>query len=171
MSRSPEAGAVHAPEAEDALRVAFEEHYAPLLRLSILLSGDRQAAEDVVQEAFVRSSGHLGDVPVERLRSYLRQVVVNLWRDRRRWLARDRSARDRSLSVGRAGSVDPADAVALRTAVMRLPSRQRACVVLRYYEDLPEREVAALLNCSVGTVKSHSSRAIAHLRREFGDED
>ena len=56
-------------------------------------------------------------------------------------------------------------------AVLRLPPRQRACIALRYYEDLPEREVAAILSCSVGTVKKQSSRALAQLRRELKDGD
>jgi len=62
------------------------------------------------------------------------------------------------------------DRAVLRSAVLRLPRRQRACVVLRYYEDLPEREVASLLACSIGTVKSQTSRALARLRKEFDGE-
>ncbi|MEX2274340.1 MAG: sigma-70 family RNA polymerase sigma factor [Actinomycetota bacterium] len=157
-------------ETADPLRAAFEEHYALLLRLSILLSGGREAAEDIVQEAFVRVAHRIEDVPAERLRAYLRQVVVNLWRNQLRRLVRERGARARSLFDGQTDAPDPADSTALRAAVMKLPAQQRACVVLRYYEDLPEREVAALLNCSIGTVKSHTSRALARLKKEFDDE-
>ena len=56
-------------------------------------------------------------------------------------------------------------------AIRRLPVRQRACVVLRYYEGLTEKETAEVLGCSVGTVKSQTSRALSHLRKELSDED
>jgi RNA polymerase sigma-70 factor (sigma-E family) len=157
-------------EVEESLRAAYEEHYLSLLRLSILLSGERETAEDLAQEAFVRVANRLGDIPSERLFAYLRQVVVNLWRNRLRKLTRERHARARSALEMRSNSPGHEDRAALRTAVMALPARQRACLVLRYYEDLPEREVAVLLSCSVGTVKSHTSRALKRLRREFEDE-
>jgi RNA polymerase sigma-70 factor (sigma-E family) len=156
-------------EAQEALRAAYEEHYVPLLRLCILLSGDRQVAEDIVQDAFVRVTPRIEEVPTDHLASYLRRVALNLWKNRLRSLTRERRARDRT---GIVHVTDPIgeDRAALWAAVLRLPKRQRACLVLRYYEDLPEREVAALLRCSIGTVKSQTSRALTRLRKEFEGE-
>lgn len=156
-------------EAQEALRAAYEEHYVPLLRLCILLSGNRQVAEDIVQDAFVRVTPRIEEVPTDHLASYLRRVALNLWKNRLRSLTRERRARDRTAVVH---VIDPMgeDRAALWVAVLRLPKRQRACLVLRYYEDLPEREVAAVLGCSIGTVKSQTSRALTRLRKEFEGE-
>ena len=155
---------------QEALRAAYEEHYVPLLRLCVLLSRDRHVAEDIVQDVFVKVAPRLDKIPAEHMAAYLRKVAVNLWRNRLRSLIRERRARDRS-------GIDPVmepigreDRAALRSAVLRLPKRQRACLILRYYEDLPEREVASLLGCSIGTVKSQTSRALARLRKEFEGE-
>ncbi len=156
--------------AEEALRAAFEEHYSALLRLSIALSGRRDIGEDIVQEAFVRSAGRLPSLSSGEILPYLRQVAINIWRNRVRRLAIE------SRFLSRKESVQPwseqlderADVLA---ALSRLPPRQRACVVLRYYADLSEREAAALLRCSVGTVKSQTSRALTKLRKDLEHED
>jgi RNA polymerase sigma-70 factor (sigma-E family) len=141
-----------------------------LLRLCVLLSGDRHVAEDIVQDAFVKVAPRLGEVPVEHLGPYLRKVTVNLWKDRLRSLNRERRARNQSAVDPFTDDVVREDRVSLRAAVLRLPRRQRACLILRYYEDLPEREVASLLGCSIGTVKSQTSRALVRLRKEFEGE-
>ena len=133
---------------QEALRAAYEEHYVPLLRLCILLSGDRQVAEDIVQDAFVRIAPRIDEVHPDHMAPYLRRVAVNLWKNRLRSLTRERRARDRSTIDPVTEPIGREDRAALRTVVLRLPKRQRACLILRYYEDLPEREVASLLGCS-----------------------
>jgi RNA polymerase sigma-70 factor (sigma-E family) len=155
---------------QEALRAAYEEHYVPLLRLCVLLAGDRHVAEDIVQDAFLKIAPRIGEVAPPQRGPYLRRVAVNLWKNRLRSLTRERRARVRSMITSQTDGGSHEDRAALRSAVLRLPRRQRACVVLRYYEDLPEREVASLLGCSVGTVKSQTSRALARLRKEFEGE-
>jgi RNA polymerase sigma-70 factor (sigma-E family) len=152
-----------AQTSDEALRTAFDRHYLALLRLCLALGDQRGDAEDTVQEAFVRTAPKLAGVNEGAVKAYLRQVVLNLRVDRIRASTRLR------LILGRhaddhASVVDDRDA--LWVALMRLPERQRACVVLRFYEDLPEREVARLLGCSVGSVKSHTHRALGRLRKE-----
>jgi RNA polymerase sigma-70 factor (sigma-E family) len=146
-----------------ALRAAFDRCYAAMLRLCMALGDQRGDAEDIVQEAFVRAAPKLGDLEPGVVKAYLRQVVLNLRLDRIRatnrfGLIRGRHAEDH------ASAVDERDV--LWSALMGLPERQRACLVLRFYEDLPEREVARLLGCSVGSVKSHTHRGLARLRKE-----
>jgi RNA polymerase sigma factor (sigma-70 family) len=120
-------------------------------------------AEDIVQEAYVRAAPSLEQLQPGVVRAYLRRTALNIRHDRHRrvakvWLPHGRDA------IDHAGVVDEREV--LWDALSRLPDRQRACLVLRYYEDLPEREVADLLGCSVGTVKSHTHRGLARLRQE-----
>jgi RNA polymerase sigma-70 factor (sigma-E family) len=154
--------------AQDALRQAFELHYVPLLRLAALLADNRQEAEDIVQGSFVRVATRIDELPQSETGPYLRTVVLNLWRTR----SRRASFEHRIWPVLRP-SAPPQDALGERDALWRalqaLPPRQRACLVLRYYEDLPEREIARLLRCSVGTVKSQISRGLRRLREEYRD--
>lgn len=160
---------MRAPE-EEALREAFEQHYSSLLKLSIALSGRRDIGEDIAQEAFVRAAARIPTLPATDVLPYLRRVALNLWRNRLRRLATEARLRP----SGGDSAQNPSDNVEERAvvweALTRLPARQRACVVLRYYADLPERETAALLRCSVGTVKSQTSRGLAKLRRELQDD-
>jgi RNA polymerase sigma-70 factor (sigma-E family) len=151
---------------QEALQAAFERHYVRLLRLSILLLGSCEAGEDLVQEAFIRAVPRLEGLGPTEFGPYLRTTTLNLWKNRLRRAAIER--RHHSLARPEAhGGVALEDRDAVWRVVRRLPDRQRACIVLRYYEDLSEREVAEILGCSVGTVKSHSSRAIARLRKEL----
>jgi RNA polymerase sigma-70 factor (sigma-E family) len=167
-----EAGtATEAPPTNDALRIAFDRHGGSLLRLCTLLTGRREEAEDLVQESFVRMAPKAGALDEEATWPYLRRIAVNLWKNRLRRLAVEGRVRGRR-------DLDPPSAASrfedrdlMWGAVLRLPPRQRACVVLRYYEDLTERETAAVLGCSVGTVKSQSAKALARLGEALGDGD
>lgn len=136
-----------------------------LLRTAYLLTGDRQHAEDLLQTALMRCYAHWARL--ESPEAYVRRALVTTatgWR-RRRWMGEVPTA---DLPEPGTGSVDDVAAADVRADVLRLlgalAPRQRAVVVLRFYEDRSEGEVAALLGVSVGTVKSQASRALARLR-------
>jgi len=135
-----------------------------LLRTAYLLTGDEATAEDLLQTTLVkcwRSWPRLTDQP----EPYVHAVLVNTflsWR-RRRWHGETPSAALPEIAVqDSTGVVD--ERAAVRVALRRLPPRQRAVVVLRYFDDLSEVDTARLLGVSVGTVKSQSSKALAALR-------
>jgi len=165
----------------DALvRSLFAAHWVGLCRLAGLILGDFAAAEEVVQEAFMRTCGtpaglaRLGEL--DRADLYLRTAVVNLCRSRLR--RRSVEARVNAITfrhtetqaADASGRLEPDEAVRVAAAVRRLPPRQRAAVVLRYYEDLPEADIARALGCSVGTIKSQLAKARASLGRRLGEE-
>jgi len=137
----------------DDLTALYTGHYKQLLRLAVLLVGDLAGAEDVVQEAFVRIHYALGRRPVNSTvdcpLAYLRQTVVDLARPGLR----------RRLTRRHAPPVPDAVVRALR----RIPARQREAVVLRFWADLPEAEIAELMGVSIGAVKSYISRAMGKL--------
>lgn len=145
--------------------------YAPGgYRLAFLLIGDRAAAEDCVQDAFVRIVGRLGHIRNGvAFDAYLRQTIVNLTKNRwrRRALERAHSAAD-APTAAVVSSDDPVvERIAIREAIARLPGRQRIAVVLRFYEDLPTEEIASILRCRPGTARSLVSRGMAALRTEL----
>jgi RNA polymerase sigma-70 factor (sigma-E family) len=142
-----------------------EAQATPLTRAAYLLTGDRGLAEDLVQTALTKA--YLARSRVLRADSpeaYLRTILVNAHRRsfrRRRVVAHLTPDTPEGTTAG-----DDLDARRdLVVAVAALPRRQRAVVVLRYLEDRSEAEVAAILGCSAGTVKSQSARALAALRR------
>jgi len=149
----------------------FERHASEAGRLAYLLTGDRELAEDLVQDAFVRLAGRF----VHRrdpggLHAYLRVTVVNLARSHHRRQAVERRFAERE--SGREPTTtasDLSDRDALQRALMSLPLRQRTAVVLRYYEDLDIGQTASTMRCSEGTVKALTSRGIARLRPLIGD--
>ncbi|SCF18334.1 RNA polymerase sigma-70 factor, sigma-E family [Micromonospora haikouensis] len=155
---------------EDSFREFVEIRYADLLRTAYLLTGSRHAAEDLVQSALIRVMRRWRHVdnPV----AYVRRIMVNervsLWHrfGSREFLAGVTGAW--RLHAGQSRGPDVADDVVLRdevlTALLGLPPRMRAVLVLRYWEDLPEAQIAEALRCSVGTVKSQASRGLARLR-------
>ena len=148
----------------ERLRVAFERHYESLVRMCTGLCLRSDLAEDIVQEAFVRVLPKLDQISDEAIGAYLRASVVNLWKNRIRRLSIERRHLDRAnLPTPHGEDVHLDDRDWIWRLLSLLPDRQRACVVLRFYEDLPEREVARILGCSVGTVKSHTSRALRRL--------
>ena len=152
-------------QAREALQKAYEAHRLPLLRLATLLVTEGQTAEDLVQDVFVRSASAVGALREDEVGPYLRRGVVNAWKNEVRH-RRTVALAELKLVRGRGHqgtSLEDRDEIWM--AIRRLPPRQRACLVLRYYEDLPDREVARLLGCRVGTVRSQSSRAIEKLRK------
>lgn len=155
----------HAARAAD-LREAYELHATAILRLCVLLAGRQDVAEDLVQETFARVSLKLDGLSSDEVGGYLRTTALNLWRNRIRRLRVE--GRFRPPPPTRS-EVPFEERDALWRAVRKLPARQRACLVLRYYEELSERETAEALGCSVGTVKSQTSRALKRLRREMRD--
>jgi RNA polymerase sigma-70 factor (sigma-E family) len=146
------------------------------VRLAYLLTGDVALAEDIVQDAFVRLAGrliHLRDPGA--FEAYLRRTVMNLSRSyfRRRRVERAYLTRARgALATQNTRSADSSieDRDALWHALGALSSRQRVAIVLRFYEDLPEREVADILKCRPGTVKSLVSRGLETMRNEIEGE-
>ncbi len=144
-----------------------------LLRTAFLLTGDRGHAEDLVQTALANCYVAWGRIrEPAAAEAYVRRTMVTTvtsWWRRKSWRAESPTA-----DLGHPGVPDRADEVDERTriwaVVCTLPARQRAVVVLRFYEDLSEAETARLLECSPGTVKSHTSRAMATLRRRLGED-
>lgn len=136
-------------------------------RLAYLLTGDRTLAEDLVQEAFLRFVGRLHHLrEPEAFDAYLRQTIVNLSKDtfRRRAVERSYLQRQSAEPQGHTDR-DVAAYESMRTALLSLPQRQRAAIVLRYYEDLHESEIADLLRCRRATVRSLVARGLEALRR------
>jgi RNA polymerase sigma-70 factor (sigma-E family) len=142
-----------------------------LLRVAFLLTGDRHAAEDLLQEVLEQVY-----VRWRRVRSspeaYARRALVN--RSINRWRRRARRP-EQALGDHDGVARDHADAVALREVVVEalraLPPRRRTAVVLRYLEDLPVADVAAAMGCSQGAVKSHAARGLARLREVLAESD
>lgn len=162
---------------EDLVVRLFRTEGRSLVRLARLFVDDRNAAEDLVQEAFIRLARHAGDIEtVERAPAYLRSIVLNLARDHnRRGLV---SLRHQSASLPTPDGDDPADDVTDRLArdadnlavlrcVRELPIRQRDCVTLRYFEECSIEQIAVALGVSVNSVKTHLRRAMEHLGREL----
>ncbi|MGW7664342.1 SigE family RNA polymerase sigma factor [Streptomyces sp. NPDC054756] len=132
-------------EALDGFRGFVESRSAALLKTAVLLSGgDRHAAEDLLQNALIKAAGRWQriDEPEAYVRQILYRQQISRWR--LKWPRRE-------VSVARG-------------ALARLTPRQRTVLVLRYFEDLPEADVARVLGCSVGTVRSTTHRSLARLR-------
>jgi RNA polymerase sigma-70 factor (sigma-E family) len=142
----------------------YAEAYQPMVRLALLLTGSPGSAEELVQDAFVRVFARWDEVVSPR--AYLRKAVVNACHSHPRRMGRE--LKHGPGSAARARVVDPAVDLT-RQALATLPDRQRKAVVLRYYEDLSESEIAALLECRPGTVKSLLSRAMTRLRKVLPD--
>lgn len=140
----------------------YDQHVTRALRLAVLLVGDRHRAEDLVAEAFSRVLPHWRRGDVLDFGPYLRTAVVNEYRAGIRRDARGVPFAAAPEVADLASLV--ADRAALGAALRALPDRQRAAIVLRYFEDLPELEVARLLDCPVGTIKATVHRGLSRLR-------
>ncbi|GAA3585225.1 SigE family RNA polymerase sigma factor [Nonomuraea rosea] len=142
-----------------------------LIRLAyVLTGGDQHAAEDLLQTALTKTAGHwrrIRDSPEAYVRRVMYHEQVGRWRSPRWGRERvvpalpDRATGDRTAEVE--------TRLTLAAALMALPARKRAVLVLRYYEDLSESEVAKIMGCSVGTVRSQTHQAVSRLRELVGE--
>ena len=165
----PASGTARAEWSPDrALIELYTQHYRALVRLAALLVRDTPTAEEVVQDSFVAMHGgwqRLRDT--EKALAYLRQAVVN----RSRSVLRHRTVVDKNLQKAppdmpsaEHGALVLLERHAVVAALRALPDRQREAIVLRYYADLSEAEIAAAMKISRGAVKSHTARGMAALR-------
>jgi RNA polymerase sigma-70 factor (sigma-E family) len=160
---------------EGRLTELYTRHGPGAQRLAFLLTGERGQAEDLVQEAFVRVVGRFGHLRVpDAFEAYLRRTIVNLHTSQLRrkrlervWLERERGRAEHVVDV----MPDVGTSQDLWRALLELPARQRAVVVLRFYEDLSERETAEVLGCSPAAAKSLTARAMETLRARIGRQD
>jgi RNA polymerase sigma-70 factor (sigma-E family) len=158
---------------EDAVRRVYESEFVRLVGLARLLVDRREDAEEVVQEAFVRTCTNIGRVRGDDPLPYVRRAVVNLSRDRLRRLRTVRAHRDDPLADAESaeqGAARHASGRAVAAGVATLPRRQRECVVLRFYADLSVPEIARTLGIAEGSVKSHLHRAMTALAIELEDQ-
>ena len=142
---------------------------ASLMRFALMLCGDPHRAEDLVQTALARVYPRWGRISaMERPEAYVKTVLVH---DHLRWWRRRSSGEVPVAQPREVPTADPSTAHAARDAAWRLlgslPRQQRAVLVLRYYEDLPDSEIAEILHCKPGTVRSLASRALANLRESL----
>lgn len=149
----------------DAFSAFVAERSAALLRTAYLLTGDRGLAEDLLQTALLKTYRHWGWIrQQDRPEAFVRKVMVNS----QRMVWRRRAVIEHSVAdvPDRPGPLATPDGErdAIWQALAELPPRMRAVLVLRYWEDLSEKDTAAVLGCSVGSVKSQASRGLARLR-------
>ena len=155
-------------DADTAITQLYHAHYRPLVRLAVLLVHDVATAEEVVQDSFVALHAGLHRLrDNEKALAYLRAAVVN----RSRSVLRHRVVVDRyapkpppDMPSAEHGALALLERSSVVTALRALPVRQREVVVLRFYGDLSEAQIAATMGITRGAVKSHTSRAMAALR-------
>jgi RNA polymerase sigma-70 factor (sigma-E family) len=154
---------VRGPSDHDLLMISpsflelYQESFAPMLKLVVLLTGSEHSAEDLVHDAFIRVHAHWRHI--EHPKAYLRRTVVNACRSAAR-----RAQRERATPQPESTAV-PFEADELFDVLAKLPHRQRAALILQYYEGLSQAEIADVLGCREGTVASLVHRGLAQLRR------
>jgi RNA polymerase sigma-70 factor (ECF subfamily) len=162
-------GAPGSDDADDAFDALFRREFAAITRTAYLIVGDWEVAREITQDAFVQVLKHWKRVrAMESPGGWARRVAI---RDAVR--AKRRDARGTALAVaGAHGAADPTEPLALdiRHALLTLPVRQRAAIALYYLDDLPVADIAGLLDCSEGTVKTHLARGRHALAIALGEE-
>jgi DNA-directed RNA polymerase specialized sigma24 family protein len=142
--------------AGETFEAVYRAHYAALMRLAFLLSGSNEVAEDLVHDVFLRAQRRL---PLDHPASYLRAAVVNACRSHHRHFAVVRR-----YAPPPAPLVMPGDLIEFRDILLRLPLRQRTALVLRYFCDMGDADIAELLACRPATVRSLVKRGLHNLR-------
>lgn len=155
---------------DDALREFIAARRGPLLRSAFLLCGDVHEAEDLVQSTLVKVvlAGRRLD-RIDNIEAYTRRTLMSVFISSRRRLWRREHPHAAPPDTTEAAHGDLDMSLAVRTALAEVPPRQRAVLVLRYWEDLSVEETAHILGVSTGTVKSQSARGLATLRSALGD--
>jgi RNA polymerase sigma-70 factor (sigma-E family) len=153
--------------AEQEFRVFVQGIATPLHRMAFLLCGDWHLADDLVQETLAKAYSHWRKVQrADNPSAYVRRILIN--ESRRHWRRQRNVTPQTAADPADIAAPDLSDGVVNRADLVRalqsLPLRQRATVVLRFLEGLSERETAAVLGCSEGTVKSQTSRALTKLK-------
>lgn len=154
---------------DDSARREFAEFAAArasaLIRVAYVLAGDQHAAEDLLQTALTKAAARWGRIHTAP-EAYVRQIMyreqVSSWRRRARH--REASMANVPDRMAAAPAISAETRLSLQEAVRALPPGKRAVLVLRYFEDLPEAQVANILGCSVGTVRSQTFKAVTQLR-------
>ena len=163
----------------DGFREFVQGRSPSLLRTAWMLTGDAAAAEDLLQTALARTWPHWSRVSQGQPSAYVRAVMVRTnasWRARfwTREKATDLTTVGDGIPIDQYADTDPSgpvtDRVVLVEALAELPVRQRQAVVLRYFDDLSVREVAEIMACSEGTVKSQTAKGLARLRQVIGQD-
>jgi RNA polymerase sigma-70 factor (sigma-E family) len=147
------------------------EHH---LRMATLLTGNPDAAQDLVQASLLKLYRAWSRIDTSgEPDAYLRRIIVNTHRSwwRARWRRETPVPEVPEAAAGEDAAERHAAGALVRQALARLPRQQRAVLVLRYCEDLPEADVASLLGCSAGAVKTHAHRGLRALRESLGDRD
>ena len=141
-----------------------------LVKSLALFCGDESAAEELAQEALIRAWDRWPSVSqMSSPEGWVFRVAFNLATSRARRRAVEARALAAAAAAGPPGAPDVDEAIVVRGAVAALPPRERAAIVLRYFADLPVKEVAAVMGCQPGTVKSLTSHAMTHLDRLLRD--
>ena len=154
------------------LEELYERHAPEAVRLAYLFTSDRELARDIAQDAFVRVAGRFRYLRVpDAFDAYLRRTVVTLCLSHFRHERTAREHLEREASAPVIDQPDLGDRDELRRALRRLPVRQRTAIVLHYYEDLSEADVAAAMSCSPSAARSLVSRGMETLRTIVRSED
>ncbi len=171
-AETAEASAGHSATA-DVVAELYRTEATSLVRLARIFTDDRNAAEDLVQEAFIRFQRTVDRIKdPDKAAPYMRSIVLNLARDHNRrglMSLRHRETREPPPQAAvEEQALASEDRREVLSAVLALPARQRDCVVLRFYLDLSEREIAETMGISPNSVKTHCRRALAALEKRLG---
>jgi RNA polymerase sigma-70 factor (sigma-E family) len=165
---------VEALGADDALTALYAAHYRKLVRIAALLLDDYSLSEEVVQDAYVKVHASWRRIrEPEAAEAYLRTTVLNLARSRlrRRMVAAKHAPKSLpDAPSAEHGALEQLERDRVIRALHTLPPRQRECLVLRYYADLSEAQIAQTMGISAGAVKSHASRGMNALRTALLEE-
>lgn len=161
-------------DADEALTALYTAHYRKLVRIAALLLDDVGLSEEVVQDAYIKMHGAWRRIrDPQAAEAYLRTTVANLARSRmrRRMVAQKHAPKPMpDAPSAEHGAMDALERDRVIHALRGLPRRQRECLVLRYYADLSEAQIAEAMGISPGAVKSHASRGMAALRARLEEQ-